>query len=81
MFVDTIHLPTYLHFNGLDKRAKTENYILCFAVEDAVPGSTKLSQLVTLNKITDLMIVTMDITPKFMLADSKAFFVLIYLDR
>ena len=38
VFVDTIHLPTYLHVHGFVKKSKTENFILCFAVENAVPG-------------------------------------------
>ncbi len=43
VFVDTIHLPTYLHVHGFVKKSKTENFILCFAVENAVPGKVSSS--------------------------------------
>jgi len=42
VFVDTIHLPTYLRIHGVEKKSKTENFILCFAVVNAVPGGDNL---------------------------------------
>ena len=39
VFVDTIHLPTYLRIQGVErKKSKTENFILCFAVLNTEPG-------------------------------------------
>ena len=38
VFVDTIHLPTFLKTHNVDKMAKQEKLILCFGVENAVPG-------------------------------------------
>ena len=38
VFVDTFHLPMYLQIHGIEKKAKTEKFILCYAAENAVPG-------------------------------------------
>ena len=38
VFVDTLHVPTFLHTHNLDKKSKTEKLILCFIVKNAVPG-------------------------------------------
>ena len=49
VFVDTIHLPTYLQIHGIQKKAKTEKFILCYSVENAVPGEEFLVMLTKTN--------------------------------